>query len=263
MANKDEHRATSRVLDILELLATYPEGLTLTEIAEAISAPKSSIFPIVHTMSERKFILENKYNSKYTIGISSFCVGESYSSNKSTLQFINSEMKSIVSQAGEICQMGILDGGDVLYIAKVDSKEPIRLLSHVGKRLPAYCTALGKALLSDRSMEQIKKYYPNGLKVYNERTISNFDDLWSQILEIKKTNVAFENAEYSIDIRCVAVPLFAEGRIIAALSISMPSYRASEEKVLACAKILLDAKTKIETYFNSTHFDIDDFVFNK
>lgn len=263
MINKDEHRATSRVLDILEQLAANPEGLTLTEIAESINAPKSSIFPMVHTMSERKFILENKYTSKYTIGISSFCVGESYSSNKSTLQFINSEMETIVSHTGEICQMGILDGGDVLYIAKVDSSEPIRLLSHVGKRLPAYCTALGKALLSDSSIEQIKKYYPNGLKAYNERTINNFDDLWNQILEIKKTNVAYEKSEYSIDIRCVAVPLVAENRIIAALSISMPSYRASKEKEHDCARILLDAKNRIETYFNSTHFNVDDFIFNK
>ena len=144
---KVEHNPTIRVLNILETLASNPEGLTLTEIAEAIKSPKSTIMPIIHTMADRKFIFFNEKTYTYTIGINSFCVGSSYSSNMNALQFIKSEMEYVVKKTDEICQMGILDGNNVLYVAKVDSTNPIRILSSVGKKLPAYCTALGLSLI--------------------------------------------------------------------------------------------------------------------
>ena len=99
---KTEHRPTSRVLDILELLANNQEGLSLTEIAEAIDAPKSSILPLMHTMAQRKFIFFNAHTYKYSIGIGSFCVGSAYTSNMNALQFIKSEMKYIVKKTNEI-----------------------------------------------------------------------------------------------------------------------------------------------------------------
>lgn len=69
-------------------------------------------------------------------------------------------MKAIVNQCAEICQFGILEHSDVLYLAKVDSPEPIRLSSSIGKRLPAYCTSLGKALLCEFSKEELQELYP-------------------------------------------------------------------------------------------------------
>lgn len=262
MSKKEEHRPTSRVLDILELLAANSQGLTLTEIAESIGAPKSSIFPLVHTMSGRKFISADKNTSKYTIGISAFCVGEAYSNNKDTLQFIDAEMRGIVSKVGEICQMGVFDAGDVLYVAKVDSTEAIRLISHVGKRLPAYSTALGKALMCDFTREKIENYYPQGLQKFTDNTISSIDTLCAQLVEIRRTGVASEKEECTKEVQCVAVPLVAGGEIIAALSVSTPSYRATDEKISACTAALLEAKRKIEAFFSSNHFDSDDFLFS-
>ena len=99
---KIEHRPTARVLNILELLAANQEGLTLTEIAEAIDAPKSSVLPLIHTMAQRKFIFFDVHTYKYSIGIGSFCVGSAYTSNMNALQFIKSEMKYIVKKTNEI-----------------------------------------------------------------------------------------------------------------------------------------------------------------
>ena len=108
MKNK-EHNPTLRVLNILETLASNPEGLTLTQIAEIINSPKSTILPIIHTMANRKFIFFNEKTYTYTIGISSFCVGSSYTSNMNALQFIKSEMEYVIKKTHETCHMGILD----------------------------------------------------------------------------------------------------------------------------------------------------------
>lgn len=261
MNDTSVHKPTARVLAILEALAANSDGLTLTEIAETIHAAKGTIFPVLQTLSSRKFIIQNPRTGKYQIGISAFCVGESYTNNKTAMQFITEEMHAIVDQVGEICQMGILDNGDVLYIAKVDNKEAIRLTSYVGKRLPAYCTALGKAILSGYSLSEIKKLYPDGLQAYTPKTITSFAVLNRELEEVRKTKVAFESEETGENLCCVAVPLVADDKIIAALSVSAPTFRVNQEKNKLIAQALLLSKNKIETYFSSGHFNINHFIF--
>ena len=103
----NQHRPTERVLDILELLSTNPDGMTLTQLSRALNAPKSSIMPLVHTMTSRKFIYQHKDTSRYCMGIAAYSVGSSYTNTKNALEFIQSEMKYIVSQSNETCQLGI------------------------------------------------------------------------------------------------------------------------------------------------------------
>lgn len=253
---RSDHRPTSRVLDILELLAFSPEGYTLTEIASAINAPKSSIFPVIHTLLERNFIAINNQTSKYEIGVSSFAVGSSYMEKMNILDFVKEEMKHIVDVSSEICQLGILDKSDVLYIAKVDSPEPIRLISSVGKRLPAYCTALGKALLCDFSREEIEHLYPDGLKSYTKNTITNFDILYSQLSNIRKTNIATEIDESTDHLKCLAVPIRQDKKIVFSISISIPEFRVTAEKDQLVEKLLLQSKAKIEKLINNLHIDM-------
>lgn len=256
-----EHRPTARVLEILELLATNPDGLTLTEIAGAINAPKSSIFPVIHTMAQRKFIFANDNNSKYTIAITAFCVGSAYTSNMNALQFIQSEMKYIVERGGEICQLGILDRDMVLYVAKADSDEAIRLVSYVGKRLPLYCTALGKILISRKNIGEIKALYPNGLKAFTKNTITDFNVLEETLLRIRETNIAYEQEEVTEHIYCVSVPLVKGDDIVAGLSVSIPSFRMEAQKSELIKSLLLESRSRIETFFREKDIDVNNLTF--
>jgi IclR family KDG regulon transcriptional repressor len=132
-----QHKPTLRVLDIMQSLASAnDEGLTLTEIATKIQVPKSTIVPIIHTLRDRDFI-EQKSNGRYVIGISMFLIGSASLQNIGLLDVFKKEMKEIVYKTSETCQLGILVNGDVLYLAKEDSAEPIRLVSFVGK--PVCC----------------------------------------------------------------------------------------------------------------------------
>ena len=154
-----EHRPTKRVLDILELLSNSEEGMTLTELAKALNAPKSSIMPLVHTMTARNFIYMQKDTLRYRIGVATYSVGVAYNNRKTSLQFIQQEMNNITALSNETCQLGIQSRNMVLYIAKKDSPQPIRLMSSVGKQLPLYCTGLGRALLAYKSEEEIRNCF--------------------------------------------------------------------------------------------------------
>ncbi|WP_406541962.1 IclR family transcriptional regulator [Clostridium ljungdahlii] len=144
--------------------------------------------------------------------------------------------------------MGILDGYNVLYILKEDPIKDIdiRLISYVGKRIPAYCTALGKALLSEYNIEEIKTLYPDGLKPITKNTITDFSVLEEELKKIRETHVATEVEEVTEFLRCYAVPLTSKGKTTAAISISIPTFRATEEKNKLAIELLLKAKEQID-----------------
>ena len=114
MALNDWHKPTERVLSILELLASTPEGITLSQISDKLSIPKGTLFPIIHTLNHHQFISLDKITGKYQIALRTYLIGEAFASHKSAFQFVHDEMHSIVSELEEICQMGILDNGNVL-----------------------------------------------------------------------------------------------------------------------------------------------------
>lgn len=238
------HKPTERVLNILNLLSVNPDGLTLTEISKMISVPKSTLYPILQTMTDTNYIQLGKNSFRYKLGISTFCIGSSYSQDEYMLEFVTSIMKQIVSEIKEICQMGILEGNNVLYVLK---EEPdvgldIRIISRVGKRIPAYCTALGKALLSNHTIEEIKQLYPKGLTPYTENTITDFDRLAQQLAIIQEEHISKEYEEITKGLCCYAVPLESNGKIIAALSVSIPNFRATAENLELVTKLLLNAR---------------------
>ncbi len=256
MVTFKDHRPTARVLDILELLASTDYGYTLTEIANAINAPKSTILPILHTLCHRNFITLNNNTSRYIIGINAFMVGSACLKNIDILSLLKSELQQIVDVTSETSQLGILvNGSDVLYLIKIDSPESLRLVSFVGKQLPAYCTAIGKALISQYSVEQLTKAYPDGLKPMTANTITDFTVLYNELENIRKTGIATEVGESNIDSQCLAVPLKKGNHIVAAISVSTPTYRATTQKLELIKVQLFKAQQKIEKIFHDLNID--------
>lgn len=250
-----EHKPTERVLNILELLAATPSGLSLSDVAKNIGSPKTTVAPILHTMASRNFVGFHKDTNLYTIGIGAYLAGSSYYGEKSIMQFIKSEMEYAVNETNEICQFGIRSEDSVLYIAKVDSKEAIRLVSSVGKRLPLYCTALGKALLYHLPYEEVINLYPDGLTQFTEYTITDFDMLKDEMDEINNTKFAHEKREIAPDICCYAVPICCSQRTIASLSISVPAFRDTEEKAAHIKNVLKKVGNTIEQYLFENNLD--------
>ena len=244
-----EHRPTERVLDILELLSNSEDGMTLTELSKALNAPKSSIMPLVHTMTARNFIYMQKNTLRYFIGVATYSVGITYNNRKTSLQFIQQEMSNITTQTNETCQLGIQSRNMVLYIAKKEAPQPIRLMSSVGKQLPLYCTGLGRALLAYKSEEEIRSLFPEVLTAYTPHTLATVDDLIKELELTRQRGYALEHEETKLMVNCIAVSLDYNNAPIAALSVSIPTFRISGEKEKEVVQILWEAKHRIEAHF--------------
>ena len=225
-----QHRATARVLDILESLSGSEEGLTLTELSQALDAPKSSLFPIVHTLEERRYLRQDDGTGRYTMGPRALVLGAAFSADRG-LAPITQVMKEVASKCQETCQMGILDQDRVLYVAREDSPQPIRLISWVWTRLPANATAVGKALLSGLTNEEVRALYAGGLPRLTEQTITDVETLLAQLEAVRRGELAMAREESTDQLACWAAPLRRKGTVFAALSISVPLFRCREEKI--------------------------------
>ncbi len=259
--NNTEHRSTSRVLDILELLAQKRSGYTMAEISRYLDAPKSSLFPILHTMEDRGFLRLDTAAQRYCIGQQAFLTGSAYESTRPVYDYISGLMEGIVKECQETCHLGILTGSSILYIAKKESPNPIMLRSHIGQRLPAYCTGIGKALLSSHSKEDISAMYPEPWKRYTKHTLPDLESLFRELEETRKTGFAYERAELTEDICCIAVPLCHQEKVIAALSVCIPQFRAAEQVLSRIRELLARSRSDVERYFEEFHIYDSSYLF--
>ncbi|WP_306488675.1 IclR family transcriptional regulator [Agathobaculum sp.] len=242
---QEQHRATARVLDILEHLAVKKEGLTLTELAQELEAPKSSLFPIVHTLEERRYLRQNRETGRYTVGSGIWILGAAFAADGG-LEPIVEVMKKVVAECQETCQLGLLEKGNVLYVEKEDSPQAIRMISWVGNRLPANATAIGKALLSGLTDAEIRRLYADGLPQLTEHTITDPAVLLAQLAEVRSGGIATEREESTPQLACWAVPLHRQDKVFAALSVSVPLFRCQEDKVELVCQCLRKAQKEIE-----------------
>jgi len=166
------------------------------------------------------------------------------------LKTINSEMHAVVNECNEVCQLGILDDAWVLYVDKVQGDQTVQLVSKVGTRLPAICSALGKALLHKHRDEEILELYPQGFPSVTARSVTNMAQLRQQLEWVAANGYAMDDREINDDTICFAVPLLQKGIILAAISVSLPSFRASDEKTQQVIHALKEAKGRIESVLN-------------
>lgn len=239
------HNPTLRVLRILELIDANSGGLSLTEIANLLDLPKGTISPILKTLAATNYVVTD--GSLYKIGPHTFELGLSYASGQNALSIIRSEMRSIVSQVDEVCQMGVLVGQDVHYLLKEEGHAIISIISDVGHHLPAHVTGLGKALLSGLTDDEVRQLYA-GYRFfpYTPNSIMDLDTLIAALQDIRSAGIAYESEESTAEICCVAVPLAENGQVKAAISVTTPKFRYTDEKKQQITQLLLKKRQLIE-----------------
>ncbi len=241
------HRSTLRVLAILDTLAESEKGLTMAEICRALDAPKSSLFPILHTMADTDYISYNEETSRYSIGLRAYLLGKAFDRSGTSLPLIESEMRRVVEACGETCQLGVLDHGRVLYIAKVDSPQRIRLSSDIGKTLPAHCTGIGKAILSQLTDAEVRATVTEPLERPTAHTVVSVDELLDQLVEVRVTGFAHDRQEVLEGVECTAVPIRRGRRRCYGMSVSVPAYRLTPEKAELIEQTLASARDRLES----------------
>lgn len=243
------HKPTERVINILNTIAKNSGKLTFSNISKSLNIPKSTLSPILKTLADLEMIILDPISQTYSIGLSVFKIGQSYLENKSGLNIIKSHMRIISEKCNETCQLGINNNHEVLYLTKVESSYPIKLLSSIGHNLPLYCTALGRVFLMEYSESAIRNLYSDKLEKFTKNTIDNVEDLLNIINLAKQNGFASEFGEVTSDACCIAVPIYINNNIRGALGVSLSTIRATEQHILNIKTLLKEHSSTISKEF--------------
>ncbi len=220
-------KSAQRTLEILEAVARYPDGVSFVDLAAALPYPKSSLHGLLQTIVAMRWLTFDPEHRLYSIGVKPWEVGQSFLRSRELVVRARQYLLEANGELDETIQLGILDDLDVVYIDKVEGRRPLRLISNVGGRLPAYVTGIGKALLSGLSDSALEaRFAGSTLEGYTAQTITSGDRLIEVLREVRRLGYATDDGEYTHGVYCVAVPIRdRHGEVVAAMSCSVPKAR--------------------------------------
>jgi len=247
MDKKSHVQSVERALRLLELLAEDGGEVSLTEIAERLQWPKSTVYGILTTLRDYRFVDQSTQNGRYRLGIRLFEFGHRVARNWDIREIALPVMQKLNKLLGEMVQLATEDSGEVFYIEKIDSTHIIRIVSDIGVRLPMHCSALGKAMLAHRSQSEIRRILGrNGLRRMTLNTITDPAKMEVELAKVKRLGYAVDDQEIMEGLRCVAAPIRNKnGEVQYAVSISGLAERLSGEYLENVKKAVIEAAAEI------------------
>ncbi|MGW4275868.1 IclR family transcriptional regulator [Streptomyces seoulensis] len=226
--------AVTRALDILELFLDGDGTLSAPDIVRRLGLPRTTVHELVTTLAARKYIVQvTGQPGRYRLGVRPYQLGSRYAEDLDLAAEGRQVARAVAETCDETVHVAILEDADVIYIAKVDSTHAVRMVSAAGRRLPAHCTSVGKMLLASLPEHELAARVPDGaeLPAMTPDSITDPAALRAALTEIRRRGVAVERRESNPDVSCVAAPVRDRtGAVVAALSVSVPMIRWSEER---------------------------------
>src|SRR5665648_123053 len=240
-------KVLDKTFSILDILLQHGSTMHMTEIAEKLGFYPSTVHRILDTLKHWGYVEQDSHTQKYRLGLKALELGMAKLHQMDLVREATPCLKELVNQCNETVHLGALDGREVLYLAKEESSQTIRMISYVGKRAPLHCTALGKVLLAHLSAEEREKIL--GEKVLprlTKNTITDKMELEQELDKVREQGFALDREENEKDVRCVAAPIRNyQGEVIAAISISSPTFRLDKNVQNNLKEALVETSEKI------------------
>ena len=223
-----------RAFSALECVVGSAQPLTLDEITSGLGLPKPTVFRILNLLKDAGLLHRDAASKRYTAGprLTAFAV-ELWRNASLRVQW-HRALETAVEEIGESCNLTLLENDRVLYIDRVESRQPLRLHLETGTRVPLHCTASGKIFLSQMSPAQVQALLgPEPYERFTPRTLTSYRALAAELETTRRTQVGLHDSELFADSVAVAVPVVdPNGRFFAAVAMHAPASRASIESAM-------------------------------
>lgn len=225
--------AVTRALDVLELFLHGDGTLSAPEVTRRLQLPRTTVHELLTTLAARSYLVTVPDRpGRYRLGVRTYQLGSRYAEQLDLASEGRQVAQRVAGTCGEAVQVAVLEGTDVIYIAQADSTHAVRMVSAAGRRLPAHCTSVGKMLLASLPDEELDARL-DGLELtgMTRDSVTDARELRTALDAARKRGVAVERQESDPDVGCVAAPVRdRSGRVVAALSVSVPMSRWDEER---------------------------------
>jgi IclR family KDG regulon transcriptional repressor len=217
--------AAVRVFSILERLSRG-RSMGLEEISREVGLAKPTVYRFLQTLQELGYVRRDE-RDRWALTLKMFMVGSRILDNLDLIAVARPVAEELSKDLGEAVHMGVIEGDSAVYVLKIESRYTIRMFSRVGRRVPLYCSALGKVLLAFASAEE-REASLEGVRLvaFTPRTITTRAALDAELSRVKTEGFARDDEEHEEGIRCIGAPVFDHsGSVVAALSASWPAFR--------------------------------------
>ncbi|MFE0135461.1 IclR family transcriptional regulator [Streptomyces sp. NPDC059037] len=225
--------AVTRALDILELFLEGDGTLSAPEVTRRLQLPRTTVHELLTTLAARSYLVQiPDQTGRYRLGVRAYQLGSRYAEQLDLAAEGQQVAREVAETCDETVHVAVLEDTDVIYIAKVDSTHAVRMVSAAGRKLPAHCTSVGKMLLASLPPAELEaRVAGRELTAMTPNSITEPEALLAALAEIRERGIAAEHRESNPDVSCVAAPVRdSAGRVVAALSISVPMIRWSEDR---------------------------------
>ena len=245
-----ESKALRHAMNVLECFTVEKQELGVTEIARLTGLQKSSVHTILNTFAGMGYIEQRQDTSKYFLGCRLLHFSYIINSHIGLREHFLPYLSKIAEATHEVCYLGMLNNLEVLYLDAAYPASQIRSRNISGERAPLYCTGLGKAMLAFLKEEEKQKVLSAPLEKFTDYTVTSPEMLRCELDEIRANGYAVDNMEHEFGVRCVGVPVFGSGgNVIAAVSVSGPSLRFSQQKQLEHAQLIRQTLLPLQNCF--------------
>jgi len=230
--NPDFVLSLARGLRVIESFGGHREGNSIAEIAQVTQLSRASIRRILLTLELLGYVERSR--QLYSLKTQVLRLGFSFLSSSNVVEAARPVLERITEIAHESSSMSMLDGGEIVYVARSAASRVLAAGLSVGSRLPAYCTSMGRVLLAALPDSELDAYL-KGLKpkAYTSKTIVTLPELKRTILHARKHGFAIVNGELEAGLRSVAVPVFTrDSRVVAAINVGTHVSRVGRKTLM-------------------------------
>ncbi|MBV0890950.1 IclR family transcriptional regulator [Paracoccus sp. Z118] len=228
-------QSVDRALALLEALATHTEGARLTALAKQVGLAPSTAHRLLTTLERRGFAQFDGVASRWHIGRKAFAVGVAYTRWQSFIAAATPFLRRLRDLSRETANLGVLEDGEVITVAQVESREIIRAIAPPGGRAPVMNSGMGKAIVAtwpdDAIAELVERH---GLRPATSRSLVTMEAVRAEIDLIRARGYAIDDEEFTPGMRCVAAVVWSPtGDPVGAISISALAARLPPKDLAA------------------------------
>ena len=237
-------QSLARALDVLDLVS---RGVaTLDALAEEVGVHKTTVLRLLQTLEQRGFVGRDSRH-RYHLGPAVFALAESALDARDVRTAASPALRDLAAATGQTVHLATYQDGVVTYIDKVESRQPLRMYSRVGLPAALHATAVGKVLLGALDAAELDRVVAGiPFERYTDRTIGGPAELVAEVRRSSARGWAEDHEEHETFMNCVGAPVFgADGRVAAAVSVSVPNVVLPYEDVLGLLPALLSATARI------------------
>jgi DNA-binding IclR family transcriptional regulator len=232
----DEHESNeadspsilSKAFQLLSAFNPYARVMSLSELSRASGLPKSTVHRLLARLVELGAV--ERHLSGYKLGLGLLKLGASTPAGYMRDLSVP-HLAKLHRWCGETVFLGVLRNFDVVYLEKFESPGSPASIAQIGSRLPANCTALGKALMAHEDLDELARLMPRPLPGMTSESVTDPEVLIRQLRQIRAEGIARERNEAQPGLACHAAPLVMRGFAVGAISVGFPSTGAPPPKL--------------------------------